>query len=298
MAENSGKSTLGIALHYAEKFGWPVFPCTTWPDKAPLTRNGWRDASKDPAVITAWGERWRQALIGVPTGKASGFVVLDIDVKDPRANGFDTLGGRFGLDVLPPTRMVHSASGGLHLHLDPGEHAICNTVGEKGRGIGPGLDWRGEGGYVIVPTHLIPQSDPNRPSYWWDPISGPDTPLAAVPAMLLPRAPERKPRKPVEAADGLSPYARAALDSACRRIVRAANGEQEATLNSECFAIGSLVGADAIPEHFALEVLLWTATQIRDYDPRRPWRAAELKNKVRRAFDAGCSRPRERRRHG
>jgi hypothetical protein len=285
------------ALDYAGKFGWLVFPCKPWPDKSPLTRNGWWDASKAPATIAAWWERSPQALIGVPTGKASGFVVLDIDVKDPHANGFDTLGNKLGLPTLPPTRMVHTASGGLHLHLDPGEHTICNTAGGRGRGIGPGLDWRGEGGYVIVPSRLAPEPDPDNPGYWWDPVCGPETPLAPVPAALLPRAPERKPRKPVAAADGLSPYARAALDGACRRIVRAANGAQEATLNSECFAIGTLAGADAIPEHFALEVLVWTASQIPDYDPRRPWRAAELENKVRRAFDAGVSRPRQRR-HG
>jgi hypothetical protein len=108
----------------------------------------------------------------------------------------------------------------------------------------------------------------------------------------MPRQPERVIREPVEAVDELSPYARAALDSACRNIIGAGNGEQEATINSECFSIGSLAGAQAIPENFALEALLWAATQIRDYDSRRPWLASDLENKVRRAFDAGFDRPR------
>jgi hypothetical protein len=36
------------------------------------------------------------------------------------------------------------------------------------------------------------------------------------------------------------PSGHRALDEACNRIVRAANGDQEATLNRETFRIGSL----------------------------------------------------------
>jgi hypothetical protein len=167
----------------------------------------------------------RRGGFSLPTGKASGFVVLDIDVKDPRAYGFDTL-DQLGFAILPVTRMVHTGSGGLHLHFDPGEQEIRNTAGKKGRGIGPGCDWRGTGGYVIMPS--------NGSGYSWDPIYGLDTPLAAVPPELLPREPERIAAKPVERADGLSPYAEAAVVSACNNIARAPNTEQEATLHGEC----------------------------------------------------------------
>jgi hypothetical protein len=47
----------------------------------PLTVRGHLDASTDPQAITAWWRRWPLALIGVPTGPANGFVVLDVDVK-------------------------------------------------------------------------------------------------------------------------------------------------------------------------------------------------------------------------
>jgi Bifunctional DNA primase/polymerase, N-terminal len=282
--------TLDAVLDYAQR-GWTVFPCHWHGErrKRPLIVNGLHAATRDEAQIRQWWQRWPSALIGVPTGRASGFVVLDIDVKDPRSYGYDTL-AELGLAILPVTRMVHTSSDGLHLHFDPGGHEIRNTAGEKGRGIGPGLDWRGEGGYVIVPSA--------GGGYSWDQICGADTPLAAVPSGLLPREPERTAREPVEAVDGLSPYARAALDSACRNIVVAANGEQEATLNGECFAIGSLAGSGAIPESFALRTLLWAASRIRDYDARRRWRPAELEDKVERAFADGLSRPRAVRRHG
>ena len=126
----------------------------------PLTEHGFRDASIDPAVITAWWTRWPKALIGIPTGYDSGFVVLDVDVKHADRNGFDTLAD-LDCAILPDTPMTHTASGGLHLYFHPpAAPEIRNTEGEKGRGIGRGLDWRGTGGYVIVPS-------PNS-GYWWD----------------------------------------------------------------------------------------------------------------------------------
>jgi hypothetical protein len=276
---------IATALAYAER-GWGRFDeC----HKRPLVRDWDEVACRDPGRIEAWWRKLPLALIGMPTGKRSGIDVLDVDVKDRRAYGFDTLGD-LGFGILPVTPIVHTSSGGAHLHFALGEHEICNTAGKKGRGIGPGLDWRGEGGYVILPS--------SGSGYSWDPICGLGTPLAAVPRELLPRAAERKVREPVESVDGLSPYARAALDNACRNIVSAPNGEQEANLNSECFAIGGLAGSGAIPEGFALRTLLWAASQIPDYDPRRPWRPIEIEHKVKRAFGDGLARPREVRRRG
>jgi hypothetical protein len=67
--------------------GLPVFPCNPSPDpsqsKRPLTKNGFYDATTHPDQIKAWWERWPTALIGTPTGSASGFFVVDVDA--PRA---------------------------------------------------------------------------------------------------------------------------------------------------------------------------------------------------------------------
>ena len=263
---------LATALAYAQERGWPVFPCKPWPDKRPLTAHGFKDASRDPRQITEWWTRSPQALIGVPTGAAIGLSILDID---PRHNGYDTFAVDFGFVAWPETPTDRNPrSGGAHLWFADPEGRIRNTEGKRGRGIGRGLDWRGTGGYVCP--------------YDWDSHLNFDTitPLSIPPA-LLPRALERQAHEPVQSVDGLSPYARKALDSACRNIINAPNGEQEATLNSECFAIGTLAGARAIPEGFALKTLLWATSRIPDYDPRRPWRSGELENKVRRAFADG-----------
>jgi putative DNA primase/helicase len=279
---------LSAALAYGRR-GWPVFPCQ-WQGKGrkrPLTPHGLHDATTDAAVIIAWWSRWPDALIGMPTGRASVCVVLDIDVKRDDANGFDSLED-LGHSVLPQTPMAHTATGGLHLHFAvPDGIDIRNTEGAKGRGIGLGLDWRGEGGYVIIPS---PGS-----AYSWDSIWNLETvPLATVPPALLPRERERSASAaPVKPTAGLSPYADAALDHACRNILAAPAGQQEATLNSECFAVGMLAGAGAIPADFARRALIWAARQIPDHDPRRPWRTREIEAKVDRAFADGLRRPRE-----
>lgn len=280
-------------LDYAAR-GWPVFPCHWVGErrKRPLTAHGLHDASRDPAIIAGWWRRWPEALIGVPTGRAIGAVVLDVDVKDDRANGFDTL-DTLGFAILPETPMVHTASGGLHLYFVAPEGVdFRNTGGARGRGIGPGLDWRGTGGYVIAPSA--------GSGYAWDPIWNFDTVSPAfVPRALLPQ--QLDPRAcvwPINPTRGLSPYGEAALDSACRRIIEAPNGEQEATVNAECFAIGTLAGADGIPADFAGRALIWAAQQMPDYDRRRPWLAREIEAKVQRAFGDGMRQPREARRAG
>ena len=198
--------------------------------------------------------------------------------------GFDTL-AELGFAMLPETPMAHTASGGLHLYFEPPDRIeIRNTAGAYGAGIGPQLDWRGEGGSIILPS---PDS-----GYVWDPHWHFETTiLAPVPAVLLPRAADRalslQRKRP---ASGLSPYAEAALDNACRRIIAAPSGEQEITVNREAFAIGTLAGAGAIPLDFARKVLVWAARQISNYDSRRPWRATEIDRKIERAFSDGLRR--------
>jgi putative DNA primase/helicase len=283
--------TLDGALDYARR-GWPVFP-GHWQGerrKRPLIERGLHAASRDDMQIRDWWYRWPNALIGVPTGRVSGFVVLDVDVKGA-VNGFDTLAD-LGFAILPDTPMVHTASGGLHLYFEPPKHPeIRNSAGERGSGIGQGLDWRGEGGYVIVPS---PGS-----GYSWDPHWNPDTaPPEPVPSALLPREPRRPTATawPMRPTAGLSPYAEAALNSACRHIIEAAAGEQETTLNSEAFAIGTLAGAVAIPSDFARRALIWAARKMSDYDHRHPWQATEIERKVNRAFGDGVRHPRKARR--
>lgn len=131
---------LRAALAYAGK-GIPVFPCKPG-DKEPLTPHGFKDATTDPSKITAWLNRWPDANIGIPTGKRSGLLVLDVD----HPAGVEVLEVEHG--ELTATRTHSTGSGGMHyLYRYPkGEH-FGNSSGD----LPDGYDIRGEGGYIIAP---------------------------------------------------------------------------------------------------------------------------------------------------
>ena len=135
---------LKAALAYAGR-GVPVFPCEPGA-KRPLTRNGHWDATTDPHAIERWWGRWPSANVGVPTGKKSGIVVLDVDAA---AGGPESLAKLERLSVpVPKTTRTRTGGGGVHLYFRyPRETDIRNSAGL----LGPGLDVRGEGGYVVVP---------------------------------------------------------------------------------------------------------------------------------------------------
>src|SRR5260370_1648009 len=75
---------LDSAIAYANR-GLPVFPCDP-ATKRPYTAKGFKDATTDVNQICDWWTHHPTAMIGLPTGAASGFWALDIDVK-PNANG-------------------------------------------------------------------------------------------------------------------------------------------------------------------------------------------------------------------
>jgi hypothetical protein len=142
--QGSAPLLLKAALAYAGR-GVPVFPCEPGA-KRPLTRNGHWDATTDPHAIERWWGRWPSANVGVPTGKKSGIVVLDVDVTTGGPESLAKL-ERAGVPV-PKTARTRTGGGGIHLYFRyPRETDIRNSAGL----LGPGLDVRGEGGYVVVP---------------------------------------------------------------------------------------------------------------------------------------------------
>src|SRR5215218_6677258 len=141
---------LRAALSYAAR-GVPVFPCEP-SGKRPLTKGGFWDATTDEALIRGWWGRWPKANIGVPTGRASGLLVLDVDA----AEGLESIAElELLLGQAPPTERAITGRGGEHLYLrTPSDVEVRNSAGY----LGPGLDVRGEGGYVIVPPRRTVQA--------------------------------------------------------------------------------------------------------------------------------------------
>lgn len=176
------------ATHYAGK-GWHVFPC--WPDaKNPVTSNGLDDATTEPAQLRAWFEGSRNN-IAIATGARSGILVVDLDTKkgiDGIANWKALVaanGGNFGQPLVSRT-----PSGGLHLVYAHVEGAR-NSQGK----LAPGVDVRGEGGYVLEgPSHVIERDGKTgeeiyRGRYeWLSDITEPSAPPAWLAALLVERS--------------------------------------------------------------------------------------------------------------
>lgn len=133
--------------------GKSVFPCdpTT---KRPLTDHGFHDASRDDHQVADMFRSKRCPAIGLPTGRVNGLVVVDIDVPGAHAHdGFATFDflAEQGFTIPESPVQVRTASGGRHIYLR------CSHIEIKSRSnIAPGIDIRGEGGYVICPPSRRP----------------------------------------------------------------------------------------------------------------------------------------------
>lgn len=175
---------ISMATAYATRLGWPVFPLH-WVEggvcscgqhdcdrkgKHPLTDKGLHDASKDLDRIRQWWGKWPTANIGVPTGQDSGIDVLDIDLMR---------GGEDSLEVageVPETVESLTGGGGRHLLFGHVE-GVRNRVD-----VLPGVDVRGEGGYVVVPR----SRHASGRTYEWEVDHRPSlTLVAAWPPWLL-----------------------------------------------------------------------------------------------------------------
>jgi hypothetical protein len=164
---------LATAPSYAG-LGLATFPVR---GKAPLTDHGFKDASKDPAQLAAWLAQYRNAGIAAPTGQEiePGRRVAVVD-RDERH------GGSFaGLDIPPTWRAI--TPGGEHVWYwyPAGLTISCNNTGL----LGPGLDLKAVGGYVVLP----PSPHPSGERYRWAPGCAPwETPLSPAPKWVLERA--------------------------------------------------------------------------------------------------------------
>jgi len=162
-------SALEAALRCAEH-GWPVLPCEP-EGKRPATRHGLCDATTDQTRIASWWRSQPNANLAVTTGRPSGIVVLDVDGEE----GWDSLHAledEYG--ELPETTSVTTPRGGQHFYFGWPGALVKTSAGD----VAPGLDIRGDGGYVLVPPSSV-----DRRGYEVDERCG----IAGMPGWLLER---------------------------------------------------------------------------------------------------------------
>lgn len=254
---------LDEALGYLAR-GWSVVPahtaaedglcscrqrdCTA-PGKHPRVR--WKDYQTrlaTEAELRRWWQQWPDANVIVLTGKLSGLLVIDVD---PRHGGDEAWRGWVRGHPVAPTPQSLTGGGGTHVWFCyPPEQEI--TIGTN---VLPGVDWRGEGGYVIAP----PSAHMSGRAYEWDATAHPDDlALAEVPPALV-MALLRKRMAPDEAEGG----ERRAIDveGIIAGRVRIADGERNVEVARVAGAFAGSVSA------YSELKLLVGAANIKACDP-------------------------------
>lgn len=272
--DNKPANMLEHALAYAA-LGYPVFPLgdagSVDDDGEPLfkrPRRGfkWRErATTDESMIRQMWARWPFANIGMPTGPASGVFVVDVDGDESQQWLEDN-----GHNLAGPEVQTQREEGGWHIwfaHVD----GLKNSAGK----VAPGIDERGDGGYVVLP----PSEGEGERFYAWTDNEGPPlkSDLKPPPKRWLEhraRAPER-PSETVEERDGPHPspaektphgahgtplaglqglsrdqqrwleertrrYLDNALAGASQEVRGARKGNRNQTLNNQALAMGTL----------------------------------------------------------
>lgn len=227
---------IAAALDLARQ-GFPTFSCGS--DKRPVVAGGFKAATADPDEVRRLISRRGAALIGVPTGERSGLAVLDLDTVDEARAWWRAHHHR-----LPETRAHRTRSGGLHLLFAWPGGRVLTTAGK----LAPGVDTRGDGGYII----------------WWPAHGGAvvrDMPLDALPPfpgwlldlILPPRLVVQHPPAPPPVISDR--YTAAALRRAIAAVATAAEGTRNDTLNSETHGLARLVGPALTARDIAVSML-------------------------------------------
>ena len=141
------------ALRLASE-GFYIFPIAAG-RKDPPALKGWQQAAtRHEERIREWWFLDPDFNIGIYTGlfmDHEALLVIDVDIKGGK-NGFEEL-LRHELEgrELPQTRSHSTATGGRHLFF-----TVPTPVRQGANILGPGLDIRSQGGYVVAPGSRLP----------------------------------------------------------------------------------------------------------------------------------------------
>ena len=284
MGDTPRSFPLGDVADRLAGLGFHVFPLR--PDcKTPATSSGWKAATTNRDQVKAWWSLKPRMNVGIATGP-SRLVVLDLDAGKPwPGEGTPPAGVHSGADVLAQLVIDHGGdpgdlfdvptvrtpSGGLHLYYRLPSHAEVKSSAGK---VGPWIDVRARGGYVVAPFSHIDAGD-YRPVFGWETIADATSDLTVgddgllntsnehlrsiniTPAVLpewlleLVRVKPTKPQ-PIDPWDALEArldagnatdhrYVTAALKRELIAVVEAPEGTRNDTLNKAAYSLATLI---------------------------------------------------------
>lgn len=211
-----------------------IFPCN---GKIPLIEKWKENASSDPGQIQLWREQFKDKLThwGIPTGETNHILALDIDHK---TNGYDSI-AKHKIEI-PRTLSQRTQGGGQHFIYKYPNGGF--TYGNR-TGIYPGIDCRGEGGYIVY--------------YNMDNFQ-----IAEAPDWLKEAAKKVEVQTSQSSVGVTDTIAIEILNKCITTILKAPKGERNNTLNTEAFRVGQLVTSGALSRDIALPQLLYASKQI------------------------------------
>ncbi|WP_431776988.1 bifunctional DNA primase/polymerase [Streptomyces cucumeris] len=258
-----------VALTWTAR-GIPVVPCSRTDKGAMVPGFGARATPEDLAPFTDpeqvrswWSGKFKRAHVGLLTGRSTdgrGLVVVDLDMlkddTEPPAGRW--AGCQGGTDVLerlvdaagadwPETYTVMTPSGGMHLYFaqpEDGPLIGCATGdGDTAPHLGPLVDVRGVGGYVIAAG-----SYSSAQGRMYERVSAPELLPQPLPGWLLdllrrpaPAAPPRPaPVRLMPSGDRAERAAAAALASSVDKVADAPEGERNRRLFAAARWLGEL----------------------------------------------------------
>lgn len=260
-------TTLDYALAYLHR-GWSVIPLEPG-TKRPATALA-PYLSGEARMTADDARRWWSTGdygIGIVTGKPSGIVVIDID---PRNGGDLAIANMVGTDLVQTT-----GGGGLHVVCAyPGEPTPCGKTRE------PGVDRKGDGGYIVA----APSIHPNGHAYRWrNELSrtfadGTGSAwLLGDPAPLPAWVTERRQSGESSLADTPSePW----IASTLAHPERVQPGSQEETLTRLCWW-----AARHLPHDIGLGLLQGWAARLPLGNPHDPWTEQHVASRLERAAE-------------
>lgn len=198
-----------------------------------LMCHGLYAATVAPGRIRAMRAAAPAGLLAVRTGAVSGIVVIDVDPEH---------GGQLDPVLMPPTALVRTGSGGWHAYY---RHPGVPVLNSQSR-LGPGIDVRGDGGYVVAPPSIHPRT---RQPYRWvggHPVVEMPRALAdaccAPPAAAAPSSTRPTSTTPVDGIRAPGALLAAHLDA----VRRAPTGRRRATLYGSARGVARMVAAGAL----------------------------------------------------
>lgn len=262
-------------LIHAQRYaadGWRVFPVEQ-KGKKPLIKDWPNAASTDNQQIRVWWAKWPQANIGLACGPGSGVFVVDIDVSGEKQGAASR--AKFN-GTMPDTLESRTGSGGAHLFFEyPKDREIKNKQNAM-----PGIDVRGEGGYVVLP----PSVHPCGTEYQWTreirPAKCPDTILA----LLFEKKPPIMPWEPCQK-PAVRPQGTPIIERASKYLAQVPAAVQgQAGHSSLLWAARVLVDGFELSDADALG-LLWNEFNPRCVPPWDSWNPGDVKEFERKVAE-------------